>query len=84
MDPKSYGFSPRNYGFLFEGSDRDVYFNVAKLCPLLCLKHFVLIKVFVSRKQHNVLNPVSPNSDQHQFSPNNIHRLSSATSMRIN
>ena len=29
-------------------------------------------------------NPLSPNSDQHQFSPNNIHRLSSATSMRIN
>ena len=30
------------------------------------------------------VNPLSPNSDQHQFSPNNIHRLSSATSMRIN
>ena len=30
------------------------------------------------------LNPLSPNSDQHQFSPNNIHRLSSATSMRVN
>ena len=29
-------------------------------------------------------NPLSPNSEQHQFSPNNIHRLSSATSMRIN
>ena len=25
-----------------------------------------------------------PNSDQHQFSSKNIHRLSSATSMRIN
>ena len=33
---------------------------------------------------NSVLNPLSPNSDQHQFSPNNIHRLSSATSMRIN
>ena len=30
------------------------------------------------------LNPLSPISDQHQFSPNSIHRLSSATSMRIN
>ena len=38
------------------------------LCLLLCLS----------------VNPLSPNSDQHQFSPNNIHRLSSATSMRIN
>ena len=38
------------------------------LCLLLCLS----------------VNPISPNGDQHQFSPNNIHRLSSATSMRIN
>ena len=30
------------------------------------------------------LNPLSPNSDQHQFSPNKIHRLSRAKSMRIN
>ena len=30
------------------------------------------------------LNPLSPSSDQHQFSPNDIHRLSSATSMRVN
>ena len=29
-------------------------------------------------------SPLSPNSDQYQFSPNNIHRLSSATSMGIN
>ena len=29
-------------------------------------------------------NPLSPNSDQHQISPNNVHRLSSAASMRIN
>ena len=38
------------------------------LCLLLCLS----------------VNPLSPNSDQHQFSPNDIHRLSKATSMRIN
>ena len=30
------------------------------------------------------LNPLSPNSDQHQFSPKKIHRLSRAKSMRIN
>ena len=33
---------------------------------------------------HNKINPLSPNSDQHQFSPNDIHRLSRAKSMRIN
>ena len=30
------------------------------------------------------LNPLSPNSDQHQFSPNNIHTLSRDKVMRIN
>ena len=30
------------------------------------------------------VNPLSPNSDQHQFSPNNIHTLSRAKSRRIN
>ena len=83
MDPKSYRFSPRNYGFL---KDRIEMFTLMLLSYVLfyVLNIFVLIKVFVSLKQHNLLNPLSPNSDQHQFSPNNIHRLSSATSMRIN
>ena len=31
-----------------------------------------------------LLNPSSPDSNQHQFSPNKIHRLSRAKSMRIN
>ena len=30
------------------------------------------------------INPLSPNSDQHQFSPNNIHRLSRDKVVRIN
>ena len=30
------------------------------------------------------INPLSPNSDQHQFSPNNIHTLSRNKVMRIN
>ena len=29
-------------------------------------------------------NPLSPNSDQHQFSPDNIHTLSRNKVMRIN
>jgi len=31
-----------------------------------------------------VVNPLSPNSDQHQFSSNNIHMLPRAMVMRIN
>ena len=34
--------------------------------------------------QYFDINPLSPNSDQHQFSPNNIHRLLRAKSMKIN
>ena len=30
------------------------------------------------------LNPLSPNSDQHQFSPNDIHTMSREKSRRIN
>ena len=30
------------------------------------------------------VNPLSPNSDQHQFSPNNIHMLPRAMVMRVN
>ena len=30
-----------------------------------------------------VVNPLSPNGDQHQFSPNNIHTLSRDKVMRI-
>ena len=31
-----------------------------------------------------LFNPLSPNSDQHQFSPKDIHRLSRQMVMRIN
>ena len=44
----------------------------------------ILIKFVTQLLSATAINPLSPNSDQHQFSPNNIHRLSSATSMRIN
>ena len=39
---------------------------------------FILFPLFKS------FNPLSPNNDQHQFSPNSIHRLLRAKSMRIN
>ena len=32
---------------------------------------------------HEIVNPLSPNSDQHQFSPKDIHRLSRDKVMRI-
>ena len=31
-----------------------------------------------------IINPLSPNSDQHQFSPNDIHTMSRDYVMRIN
>ena len=35
-------------------------------------------------KQNNILYPVSPNGDQHQFSPYNIHMLPREMVMRVN
>ena len=54
--------------------------NINNLC-------FNIIKIHVgelrchpygynSFPDQNALNPLSPNGDQHQFSPNHIHRLS--------
>ena len=42
------------------------------------------LSTYINLVDTKPINPLSPNSDQHQFSPNNIHRLSSAISMRIN
>ena len=42
------------------------------------------MSTYINLVDNKPINPLSPNGDQHQFSPNNIHRLSSATSMRIN
>ena len=33
---------------------------------------------------NSIINPLSPNSDQHQFSPNNIHMLPREMVARIN
>ena len=33
---------------------------------------------------HFGINPLSPNNDQHQFSPKDIHRLSTEMVLRIN
>ena len=33
---------------------------------------------------YSLINPLSPNGDQHQFSPNHIHRLSRDYVIRIN
>ena len=33
---------------------------------------------------NSIINPLSPNSDQHQFSPNNIHMLPREMVTRIN
>ena len=42
------------------------------------------ISVIASLIGSLLLKPLSPNTDQHQFSPNNIHRLSRDKGVRIN
>ena len=57
--------------------------------PVSYLKHCRSAKIaccwfILTGLQLASLNPLSPNSDQNQFSPNKIHRLSRAKSMRMN
>ena len=47
-------------------------------------KVFVLKDKEVNAEQIIAVNPLSPNSDQQQFSPNGIHTLSRDEVMRIN
>jgi len=35
-------------------------------------------------KSHTLFNPLSPNNEQHQFSPNNTHMLPREMVMRVN
>ena len=37
---------------------------------------------FIDQLGRDLINSLSPNGDQHQFSPNDIHTLSSYTVMR--
>ena len=43
----------------------------------------VIVLHLFNTLQEQFFNPLSPNSDQHQFSPNNIHTLSRDEVMRI-
>ena len=38
----------------------------------------------MNKMRGNVINPLSPDSDQDQFSPNNIHMLPREMVMRVN
>ena len=64
--------------------------NWTDLCCLIMLfiNFDIIVKNKVSHRtaisQFQLLNPLSPNSDQQQFSPNNIHTLSRDKVMRIN
>ena len=62
--------------------------------PTKNIGYFTLTATFQQKKDHNknivkserqhIFKPFSPNSDQHEFSPNNIHMLSREMVMRIN
>ena len=51
--------------------------------------HFLVKKTLVNTAKFfwttsDHINPLSPNGDQHQFSPNDIHTLSKEMVMRVN
>ena len=72
-----------------------VYTTSRKRFVIFTCRHFKLswnttalsqsnCKNFSCSSIKNLINPLSPNSVQHQFSPNNIHTLSRDKVMRIN
>ena len=70
---------------------KNTYMCICSPPPPLSFSCFTLLS---SRKIHTkkgpgrqvmvTINPLSPNSDQHQFSPNNIHTMSRDQVMRSN
>ena len=67
-----------------------LYSGHCNLCELFSLTFFKRVTVLQPTeeldtcKDINLINPLSANSDQQQFSPNNIHTLSRDKVMRIN
>ena len=62
-----------------------VSLNLVAVPSLRILMNFVAqLMVIMILSTCSRFNPLSPNSDQHQFSPNNIHTLSRDKVMRIN
>ena len=57
-----------------------------KACETYVRKSPPIIIFGIQLMRRNVLafNPLSPNSEQHQFSPNNIHTMLKGKVMRIN
>ena len=54
-----------------------IWTSYSALVYITCMSHTWGLK------QNNILNPVSPNSDQHQFSPDNIYMLPIEMVMRV-
>ena len=73
--------TPANRSF---NSEQTMLENNAEFLGGLRSYTISLSLTFAGFTSQYLFNPLSPNSDQHQFSSNNIHRLSSTTSMRIN
>ena len=71
------------------GAYSNKYGKLQLLNSMIIFKIQVMIRnVFLFLKgqqvaRHSPFNPLSPNSDQHQFSPNNIHTTSRDQVMRI-
>ena len=50
----------------------------------MLLSHLTCIEMNSISDILKLINPLSPDSDQHQFSPNNIHMLPREMIMRVN
>ena len=66
---------------LLQGIFKMKWGYIKKVTIIIIFKNYAHVPPFRSTA---IINPLSPNSDQEQFSPNDIHTLSWDEVMRIN
>ena len=66
---------------LLQGIFKMKWGYIKKVTIIIIFKNYAHVPAFRSTA---IINPLSPNSDQEQFSPNDIHTLSWDEVMRIN
>ena len=72
------------FGYVTEKFGTYSHDQVQSLVPIQKVFSLFDGNVWPRMKTFYLFNPLSPNSTQNQFSPNDIHRLSWAKSIRIN
>ena len=73
------------FSVIFKLKSHYIILSVRLSQDVRYVEHIIMTKLYgLAILSYAVFNPLSPNSDQQQFSPNDIHTLSWDEVMRIN